>query len=168
MREHPPHEQCQQQNRKDAKLKFRRADRRLGQAGEMQEQHADQSDAAGQAKPLEARQAVCAHHAVKLQEANDVEQHDESPDERHRESASGEQTVKNNPQQHYGAGQAPCKDGCFGLCFWDLGGGWHALGGRVSVRLSGVKPFRNGGRERQTPRARRGNPPHQSPAKAAR
>ena len=123
MREHPPHEQRQQKDHEDANLKFRRADLRLGQAGEMQKQHADQGHAAGHAKPLEARQAICAHHAVKLQQADDVEQHDKSPDERHGETVPGEQTVKNDPQQHHGAGQAPCEGDSFRLCFVGLNGG---------------------------------------------
>ena len=126
MREHPPPQQRQQQDGKNAKLKLRRpagrwlAELLLGQAGEIHEQRADKGDAAGQAKPLEARQAVCIHHAVKLEQTSDVKQHDDSTNEKQGDRAAFQQAVKHHPQQHHGAGQATHEGGGLGF---GLGGG---------------------------------------------
>ena len=116
MRKHTPRQKSQQQDGKDADLNLSRpAGRRLtelslGQAGEVHEQRADQGDATGQAKPLETRKAALVHHAVKLKQADDVKQHDDATDEVHGDRAASQQTVKDNPQQYHGAGEAPHED----------------------------------------------------------
>ena len=104
MREDSPHQQGQQQDGENTELKLCRAahrwlaELRLGQAGEVYELCTDQGDTSSQAKPLEARQTALLHHTIKLEQADDIEQHDDAANEKHRECVAGQQAVKDDPQ----------------------------------------------------------------------
>ena len=106
MGEDPSYQDRDQENGEDCHLQFGgtgearggQAKPFGGQTGEVQKHRAEQHHSAREAQPLEPRQLVLLHHAVKLQQADYVEQHHQRTNQHNRKCATAEQPVKNNTE----------------------------------------------------------------------